>query len=408
MKHLIAFSVKRRFNNKAIIILNILMIILVGVFLFVDKVVLKINPRLFDPMILYVNDDLYQKQELFDIDEEKIIIRLDDQNENSDQFQLRFEDDQWVVSSVYPLTTDQTSTIYQVIQNYSQNALMETIDHQQLTIVNKALFPTMINDVSSTSEIDATKQNLMFMIITSIYFMMLSYSSVIANEVVYEKTSKILELILTSVSAKTHFISKMLIGWLTIMIQTLLTGGIIALWILIRNSYDGGFGLLAFGNRLGIIPMKLLSFSELLSYLKIDGQIISASMIALVFLVLGILFLQMIMVIVSSFVTSIEESSNVQAPCYLILLVIYYFTLFVNNPYQMSEGIGYVLSFVPFFSMLFMPCRLLIQNVSAYEIVIALFMAIAAIIFILDFGLYFYKQGILDNKKMKRKLIKQK
>ena len=383
------------------------MIILVGVFLFVDKVVLKINPRLFDPMILYVNDDLYQKQELFDINEEKIIIRLDDQNENSDQFQLRFEDDQWVVSSVYPLTTDQTSTIYQVIQNYSQNALMETIDHQQLTIVNKALFPTMINDVSSTSEIDATKQNLMFMIITSIYFMMLSYSSVIANEVVYEKTSKILELILTSVSAKTHFISKMLIGWLTIMIQTLLTGGIIALWILTRNSYDGGFGLLAFGNRLGIIPMKLLSFSELLSYLKIDGQIISASMIALVFLVLGILFLQMIMVIVSSFVTSIEESSNVQAPCYLILLVIYYFTLFVNNPYQMSEGIGYVLSFVPFFSMLFMPCRLLIQNVSAYEIVMALFMAIAAIIFILDFGLYFYKQGILDNKKMKRKLIKQ-
>ncbi len=408
MKHLIAFSLKRRFNNKAIIILNVLMIILVGVGLFVDKVILEVNPKLFDPIVLYVDDDLYQKQVLFDIDAEKIIIKLDDQKENSDQLRMKFDNDQWIVSSVYPLTADQTSAIYHIIQNYCQNTLIETIDHQQLTIVNDALFPTMINDVSSSSEIDATKQNLMFMIITSIYFMMLSYSSVIANEVVYEKTSKILELILTSVSAKTHFISKMLIGWLTIMIQTLLTGGIIALWILIRNSYDGGFGLLAFGNRLGIIPMKFLSFSELLSYLKIDGQMISAFMIALVFLVLGILFLQMIMVIVSSFVTSIEESSNVQAPCYLILLVIYYFTLFVNNPYQMSEGIGYILSFVPFFSMLFMPCRLLIQNVSTYEIAIALFMAITAIIFILDFGLYFYKQGILDNKKMKRKLIKQK
>jgi len=408
VKHLIAFSLKRRFNNKAIIILNVLMIVLVGVGLFVDKVILEVNPRLFDPIVLYVDDDLYQKQELFDIDAEKITIKLDDQKENSDQLRMKFDNDQWIVSSVYPLTADQTSAIYHIIQNYCQNTLMETIDHQQLTIVNKALFPTIINDVSSSSEIDATKQNLMFMIITSIYFMMLSYSSVIANEVVYEKTSKILELILTSVSAKTHFISKMLIGWLTIMIQTLLTGGIIALWILIRNSYDGGFGLLAFGNRLGIIPMKFLSFSELISYLKIDGQMISAFMIALVFLVLGILFLQMIMVIVSSFVTSIEESSNVQAPCYLILLVIYYFTLFVNNPYQMSEGIGYILSFVPFFSMLFMPCRLLIQNVSTYEIVIALFMAITAIIFILDFGLYFYKQGILDNKKMKRKLIKQK
>ena len=267
MKHLIAFSLKRRFNNKAIIILNILMIILVGVGLFVDKVILEVNPKLFDPIVLYVDDDLYQKQVLFDIDTEKLIIKLDDQKENGDQLRMKFDNDQWIVSSVYPLTADQTSAIYHIIQNYCQNTLMETIDHQQLTIVNDALFPTMINDVSSSSEIDATKQNLMFMIITSIYFMMLSYSSVIANEVVYEKTSKILELILTSVSAKTHFISKMLIGWLTIMIQTLLTGGIIALWILIRNSYDGGFGLLAFGNRIGILPMKFLSFSKLLSYL---------------------------------------------------------------------------------------------------------------------------------------------
>ena len=408
MKHLIAFSLKRRFNNKAIIILNVLMFVLVGAGLFVDEIILKINPNLFDPITIYVDDDLYKEKELFDSDETKIIIKALNNQTIKDELSLKLVEDKWIVGSTYPLTSDQASTIYQLIKNYCQNVLLENIDQHQLAIVNEALYPTMVNNVSSTSEIDTTKQNLMFMIITSIYFMMLSYSSVIANEVVYEKTSKILELILTSVSAKTHFISKMLIGWLTIMIQTGLTGLIITLWILIRNSYDSGFGLLAFGNRLKVIPIKFLSFSEFLSYLNIERQMVMTFLIALVFLILGILFLQMIMVIVSSFVTSIEESSNVQAPCYLILLVIYYFTLFVNNPYQMSEGIGYFLSFVPFFSMLFMPCRLLMQSVSAYEIAIALFMAILAIIFILDFGLYFYKQGILDNKKMKKKLIIQK
>jgi hypothetical protein len=93
------------------------MIILVGAGLFVDKVVLEVNPRLFDPIVLYVDDDLYQKQELFDIDAEKITIKLDDQKENSDQLRVKFEDDQWVVSSVYPLTAEQTSTINHVIQN---------------------------------------------------------------------------------------------------------------------------------------------------------------------------------------------------------------------------------------------------------------------------------------------------
>ena len=38
------------------------------------------------------------------------------------------------------------------------------------------------------------------------------------NEVIYEKSTKTLELILTSVSAKAHFLSKMVVGWLAIFI----------------------------------------------------------------------------------------------------------------------------------------------------------------------------------------------
>ncbi|MDD2591504.1 MAG: ABC transporter permease [Erysipelotrichaceae bacterium] len=408
MKHLIKFSLKRRFNNKAIIVLNILMLIIVGLLMFADKVILYLQPGLFNPLTVYVDSSLYQDKEMFKIDETEVRIRTLNDSFKDEDIQINKETDNvWHVRSKYPLTSKETTVIYGMIQNYNHYLLLNGLNYKDVGLINDTLNFEMVNDVSADSKIDVTKQNIIFMIITSIYFMMLSYSSVIANEVVYEKTSKILELILTSVSAKTHFISKMLIGWLTIMIQTMITGLIIVFWFWIRSLYDSGFNLLMFLYNLKIIPVELMNFKELFSFLNIDLNVIGLFMVALLFLVLGILLLQMIMVIISSFVSSIEESSNVQAPCYLILLVVYYFALWANDPYQMSEGVGRIMSFVPFFSMLFMPCRLLIQSVTAYEIMIALLCAILAIFFIMDFGLIFYKQGILDNHKMSKRIKKK-
>ncbi len=405
MKHLIAFSLKRRFNNKAVIILNILLIILIGIGLFVDKALLMINPNMFEPLVVYIDENLYDKKELFR-NTEKIELKLyQNQEIDNNTYILKNEGIEWVVESIYPMSIDNTQKIFQLIHNYTQEHARLFIDSELITLSESLTSFNLTNKTKADDFIDATKQNLIFVVITTIYFMMLSYSSMIANEVVYEKTSKILELILTSVTAKTHFISKMLIGWLTIMIQTLITGVIIMGWIVIRLSYDDGSGLTVFAHKLGLINEPLLGFKDLLLYLNIDSTVLIAFALSLVFLIFGILLLQMIMVIVSSFVNNIEESSNIQAPCYLILLVIYYFAISINTPYHMSEGMGYYLSFVPFFSMLFMPCRLLIQNVASYEIMISLIFAIIAILLVLDFGLYFYKQGILDNKRKKKKIM---
>ncbi|MEA5026852.1 MAG: ABC transporter permease [Erysipelotrichaceae bacterium] len=401
MKHLIKFSLVRRFNNRSTIILNLLMIMLVGGVFFADKILLLINPDFLKPITIFLDAPLYEQ--LADFPEDITLYYLEeDQGEkiNKNEFRLSFSEAKgWVVTSQYAIDDLTSQKIDYLVRQFQQNNWAADKDPQLLNDLQEVMNPQISNEViSSAPEIDSAKQNLLFMVITSIYFMMLGFSSVIANEVVYEKTSKILELILTSVSARTHFISKMLIGWLTISIQAVLTGLILAGWFMIRQHFDRGTGLLTFFAQLKVLPFEALTFKELFVMLNIDRRILFSFLIVIAFLLMGILFLQMIMVIVSSFVISIEESSNVQAPCYLILLAIYYFTLSVNTPYQMSEGIGYYLSFVPFFSMLFMPCRLLIQSVPAYELFISLFTALLAIILTVDFGCHFYKQGILDNK----------
>ena len=98
----------------------------------------------------------------------------------------------------------------------------------------------------------------------------------------------------------------------------------------------------------------------------------------------------------SSFIANVEEAGNIQAPFYLILMGVYYFALSVNTPYQMSEGIGFILSFLPFFSMLFMPCRLLIQNVSMFELMLSYMISFSAIFFVVKKGSAVYQRGVLD------------
>ena len=114
------------------------------------------------------------------------------------------------------------------------------------------------------------------------------------------------------------------------------------------------------------------------------------------FLIIGILTLQMIMVVLSSFIVNIEEAGNVQGPLYMVLIAVYYFAISVNTPYHMSEGIGYILSFFPFLNMLFMPCRLLIQNVSILELSLSGLLSITFMYLVITKGAKIYQRGVLD------------
>ena len=82
------------------------------------------------------------------------------------------------------------------------------------------------------------------MVITMIYFMMIGFAGMLAQEVVAEKTSNILEMIGTSVSLKTHYYSKIIIGWLSILGQFIFVGSVFVGVLLLRVLFDNGRGLL--------------------------------------------------------------------------------------------------------------------------------------------------------------------
>lgn len=401
MKELMRFSLVRRFNNRSTKVFNIILFTVILCLGFADKIMKIVDPSMFESEVVYV----------VNIEEEMI----DFFNENSsDAYTFKTSDkkvktlaeqgnmvltkteDSYILFSKYEVEEPVIATFSLYINMYRKDKLMQNSENievllaynQDVSVENKVL--------EEQVDLSSEKSNLIFMFVTSIYFMMLSFISTVASEVVNEKATKTLELILTSVNAKEHFFAKLIVGWLVIVIQGCLSFSYILFALLLRSIYDQGSGLISFAKKMGVLVMEGNTFYSLLAEADFSFVFFQKFAIVLLFMLLGILFIQLLMVIVSSFVSSVEEAGNIQAPFYLVLLGFYYLTLALNNPHDLTEGIGFYLSFVPFLNMLIMPCRLLVSDVPIMQILYSLTFSLISIGFIIYKGIPVYERGVLD------------
>lgn len=412
MKELVRFSLYRRFNNRATKIFNVIVCIVVLCACFADKIMEVIDPTMFEPKTVYVydaNKELLQflnessnTSYVFKKGKGKISAYVE-----KGEYVLKEKDKTYILYSKYECDETILLNFTMYLNTYRKDKMLEECEDVELLLAYNE--DIVIENKVLEKQVNLTKEksNLIFMLVTGVYFMMLGFISTVASEVVNEKATKTLELLLTSVPAKIHFYAKVLVGWLVIMIQGMLSLSYIAVGLYIRRLYDQGSGLIAFVKKFGLLNSESNTFYTLLKELNLTTVFYQKLIVAILFLMLGVLFIQLVMVIVSSFVSSVEEAGNIQAPFYLLLLIIYYFVIAINNPYDLTEGIGYYMSYMPFINMLLMPCRLLISEVPIFEIVVSLSASIFAIICILYIGIPLYEKGVLDYS-CKRVVLKGK
>lgn len=398
MKHLIQFSLSRRFKNKVTIILHFLMIILLFGFIFSDKIIVKLFSNNEQFTNIYYDDSINDYIAYFNHDSELFEFK---QGHKENEINIKYNEN-WIIESEYPLDVLSSAQIKMLIEDAVINKWLTEMSDQSATSVLDNINPVIVENTTSKFGVSADKQNISMFMITGIYFAMLSFSTMIANEVVYEKTSRVLELVLTSINTTTHYLSKMIIGWLTVLIQLGLVGIEVALAVITRNYYDQGLGLIKMLQKYGLIKLEANTFNEFIVALDINANLIWVLFVSLIYLLLGMVIIQTIMVCISSFIKSIEESSAIQAPVYLVLLVVYYIALALNSPIRLSEGIGCYLSLSPIFSMLFMPMRLLLLKVSIYEIGFGILTSLITLVITTYYGAYIYNIGILGGLNMKK------
>ncbi|MBR3692926.1 MAG: ABC transporter permease [Erysipelotrichales bacterium] len=280
---------------------------------------------------------------------------------------------------------------------------------QEITLIQEGILTFKPVYIHYMQEEEDSADTWGFLCITAVYFLALSFAGSVANDIVYEKATRMMELILSSADASVHLLAKLFGGWLVLLFQLGIFLIDIVVCSVIRYIYDRGKGLVELLVELGLVQeIYDITLSSIGEWITHNTDMIGYLCLALVIMLLGILLVQSVLVILSSFISNIEEAGNIQSPFYLLLMGVYYLTIFVNTKESMTNGLGRILSLLPFFSMLCMPCRIFYHSLPPLDIVISLGSAIGALVFVVVLGTPIYKIGILDysDKSIKDKLMK--
>ncbi len=392
MKELIKFALKRRFFNKATLFFNIIFLVITLVVFNLDKIMVFIQPDINEALSVYTTDHQLQSY-LRKNDKFKISYQSGD-------ITIKTRDNNYEIHHKYPLNMYQTNLLLETLNNY-----YASLDRSEQDIAYLEYYDNFLNlSIEFIGDQKTKKANnniLAFMIVTTIYFMMISFSAMAANEVVYEKSTKLLETILTTLPVSAHFFGKMLSGWLNIIIQSAISGGIVATVFLWRYLLDKGEKLCACLQKLDLLDNSINRLSDLTKIISIDSRFIGDLFLIMIILMLGIVSVQVIMVSISSFVSNVEEAGNIQSPMYIIFMGLYYFSLSMNNVANLEKGLGKMCSFLPITSMLFMPYRIMLTTVKIKEIFLAILINIIFLCSCLIIGRLLYGKGILYNKAAK-------
>lgn len=384
MIHLILFSLKRRFKNKMTMILVLILSVIFLLVGFSDKIVTFFVPDIMEP--LKVEAQLFYEELLVESDSIEIV--------ENHEVKIVEINDGFKIYSPQEISLDQRVIIDEFIHDYHLNVVLLSASEESLETVER------INTINIETIIENENQQnnheFLFVFITSIYFMMIGFAALIAQEIVGEKTTNILELIGIAIGLKTHYYSKIIIGWLAVFVQIMMGIILAGAVVLIRYLFDDGKGLLVFMNELNLIQMEFTSISEIVKYVLNHQEIVGLLLVSLGFLFMGILFIQMILVLLTTRVHTLEEAASIQSPFYIVLLIMYYVAMFLNNPDSMSGGLGYFLSFVPVTNMIFMPSRILIYNPSTFEILLSFILTLGSLVWLIKWGEKRYVETLLD------------
>lgn len=238
------------------------------------------------------------------------------------------------------------------------------------------------------------RQNVILYILTSLYFLVLNFIAVNSNEIIMEKTSNVLALVLSSVSVEAHFMSKLLSALITVTIQ--LVNSILSVLVVgwVRYRYDHGAGLILWLQKVLNLPLGMSRFEDVFSLMNVGYKDALGLLISILCVLVGVLIVQVLILVLSSRARTSEEAGGIQAPFYLILLLLYYGSLSFNSADQLNQGLPYILSFIPVSSMLVMPMRIIQGSALTSEILLSFGLSFS-VLFLIILALFpLYRNGL--------------
>ena len=225
------------------------------------------------------------------------------------------------------------------------------------------------------------------LIILPFFMLSMFLVGMIGAEVNEEKTSKSMEIIISNVSPKVHFFSKVIAGNLFVLIQGVLLVFYALVGLVIRMLISGP-------NLLSTIPSEAKEMVNVITQSGIMSKIGIILPTTLILMILTFIGYSLLSGILASMTTNQEDYQQLQTPIVIISLVGYYMSMMAS----VFEGSIFikVASYVPFISALLSPVLLFLGQITYIDVLISLGLMILVIWLLIKYGLRIYKVGILN------------
>ena len=300
------------------------------------------------------------------------------------------------------ITSSLETTKYNYGLKYSN---IDPIELQKISSKIKIDRIILDEDKKSTDDNMDTIMGTVFPTLILPFFMLVVFLvQMIGAEIYEEKSSRSMEIIISNVSPKTHFMSKILSSNIFAISQGLLLFVYAGVALLIRNSISNSVVTSSITSQISSVWDSLVQsgFADKLIYIIPE---------TLILLLLSFIAYSLVAGILASMTVNMEDYQQIQTPIMMVSVLAYYLSIMAG----VFDGSIFIkaLSYLPFISCLLSPALLILGQVSVIDVLISIVILVLFNMLIMKKGIRIYKEGILNYSNEKiwskfKKIVKNK
>ncbi|MBC5636616.1 ABC transporter permease [Ornithinibacillus sp. BX22] len=234
-----------------------------------------------------------------------------------------------------------------------------------------AMDTVALNESGKSAEEMNQARGIVYVMLILLYIGVIMYGSLIATDVATEKSSRVMELLVSSVSPITHMFAK-IIGIALL--------GLTQIFIFVSLAYM-------------MLQAKGEQLSEFLGSFGLQDASLTILLYGILFYLLGYLLYATLAAMLGSLVSRVEEANQMVTPIILLIAVAFFLAMFGMNVPESS--IVTITSFIPFFAPMLMFIRVGILDIPIWEVFLSVGILIGTIILFAIVGAKVYKGGVL-------------
>ena len=237
------------------------------------------------------------------------------------------------------------------------------------------------------SEDNLAVASVMQILMLPIFMLIMFLVQMIGAEVNEEKSTKSMEIIISNVSPKIHFMSKVISSNLFVIIQGLLLIVYVVIGVVLRYILCGG-------SLMGEFDSEITDVVSSLSLAGVTNTLSYMIPIILIMMLLTFVAYSLLAGILASMTTNLEDFQQLQTPIVIVSLAGYYLSMMAS--FFKGSLFVRIMSYIPFVSVMLTPTLYVMGEITLYDLIGSIVLLIGTIYLLIKYGLRIYKVGILN------------